>query len=196
MVMNRKLQELKDSLFELHKELRKTSFQKFKRINPFYEDIIDWKERGEFWCVEDKNVTIYNSTTVVGDVNIGENTWIGPFCSLDGNGKLTIGKNCSISAGVQILTHDTVVWALTGGKQLYEYDSVTIGDCCFIGTHAIITKGVTIGSHCIIGAGAVVTKNVSSNSIVVGVPGKIIGKTIINNDDTIAFRYFNKNNNI
>ena len=43
-------------------------------------------------------MTIYDSTTVVGDVKIGENTWIGPFCSIDGGGGLEIGENCDITS--------------------------------------------------------------------------------------------------
>jgi acetyltransferase-like isoleucine patch superfamily enzyme len=188
MDQQKRLLNLKKDLFELHKVLRQSTFEKYGRINPFYEDIIDWKERGEFWCNERKNVTIYNSTSIVGDVNIGHDTWVGPFCSLDGNGKLTIGNFCSISAGVQILTHDTVRWALTGGKHSYEFMPVNIGNCCFIGTHAIITKGVNIGDHCIIGAGAVVTNDVPEYSIVAGVPARVIGKVKIEGT-TVEYMY-------
>ena len=94
---------------------------------------------------------------------------------MDGNGGLKIGKNCSISAGVQILTHDTVKWALSGGKCSYEYDSTSIGDCCFLGSHAVITKGVKIGKHSIVAAGAVVTKCFDDYSVVAGIPAKKIG---------------------
>ena len=37
------------------------TYKKYKRINPFIEDIFDWKERGKFWTKHD-NVTVYNST--------------------------------------------------------------------------------------------------------------------------------------
>ena len=100
--------------------LDKDSIKKYQRINPFLENIFDWKERGKLWS-GNKNVTIYNSTTLVGDVEIGENTWIGPFCSIDGTGGLKIGSNCSISASVHIQTHSTVKWAISGGQESYEY---------------------------------------------------------------------------
>ena len=109
-------------------------------------------------------------------MKIGDNTWIGPFCSLDGTGGLTVGSFCSISAGVQILTHDTTKWALSGGKEPYEYSPVSIGDCCFIGTGAIILRGIKIGSHCLIGASTVVNKDVPDFSLAAGVPANIIGK--------------------
>ena len=105
---------------------------------------------------EDKGITIYNSATLIGDVEIGEHTWIGPFTLLDGGGGLEIGRYCSISTGCQVLTHDTVRWALSGGKTGPERAATKIGDCCFLGSHAIVTRGVTIGNHCLIAAGAVV----------------------------------------
>lgn len=174
-------------LIKLHKTLRGHTISKYNRLNPFAEDLFDWKEKGEYWG--GKNVTVYDSSTISGNVTIGDNTWIGPFCSLDGGGSLSIGENCSISAGVQILTHDTIKWALSGEKADYEYSPVIIGDCCFIGTHAVITKGITIGKCCVIGAGAVVTKDVPDYSIVAGVPAKQIGKVIILPDGNIELNY-------
>ena len=52
--------------------------------------------------------SVYNNVLVIGDVTVGENCWIGPNCLLDGSGGLTIGDHCSISAGVQIYTHNSV----------------------------------------------------------------------------------------
>ena len=187
-ILEENLQELWVNLRELHFSLRKITHSKYKRTNPFIEDLFDWKEKGNFW--NGKDVTVYDSTTIVGDVRIGDHTWIGPFCSLDGSGGLTIGNYCAISAGVQILTHDTVKWALSGGKVGYQYDPVKIGNGCFLGCHAIITKGVNIGDHCLIGAGAVVTKDVPDNSVVAGVPAKIIGTVKIIKDGNVMLEYF------
>ena len=190
MALNERLAALLQDLRTLHLELRREVHAKFKRINPFYEDLFDWKERGEFWVGQGKNVTIYNSTTVVGDVEIGQNTWIGPFCSLDGSGGLVIGENCSVSAGCQIVSHDTVKWAVSRGKHPYEYAPIRIGDCCFIGSHAVITKGVTVGNHCVIGAGAVVTCDVPDYAIVGGVPGRVIGRVNVHDGRMVTFDYF------
>lgn len=181
------LKTLWETLVRLHGRLRDHTRQAYRRINPFYEDLFDWKERGEYWLGKDKNVTIYNSTTIVGDVEIGENTWIGPFCSLDGTGGLRIGNYCSISLGCQILSHDTVKWAVSGGVMKYEYAPTAIGNCCFLGTYAVVLKGVTIGNHCVVGAGAVVTKNVPDMTIVAGVPAQPIGTVRIRSDGEVFF---------
>jgi acetyltransferase-like isoleucine patch superfamily enzyme len=175
---NPKRAELLKGLFELQHALREITFRDYQRVNPFQEDLTDWKERGEFLFGPGKNITLYNSASVAGNVQVGENTWIGPFVELDGTGGLEIGKYCSISAGVNIATHDTVKWALSGGKSGYDYEPVKIGDCCFIGNGTIINKGVSIGNHCLIAAGAVVTKSIPDFSIAAGIPAKIIGKVI------------------
>lgn len=167
--------QLLTTLRSLHGKLRDEIFAKYQRINPFYEDLFDWKERGRYWTGLD-GVTIYNSATLVGDVKIGADTWIGPYCSLDGTAGLRIGSYCSIAVGVQILTHDSVRWCLSGGAEPYEYAPVDIGDRCFVGSHAVILKGVTIGDCCVIGAGAVVTTDVPSHTVVAGVPAKVIGR--------------------
>jgi acetyltransferase-like isoleucine patch superfamily enzyme len=187
--MDEDLIHLHSALKRLHEELRAETKTKFDRINPFPEDLFEWKERGKFWAGVDKDITIYNSATIVGDVSIGKNTWIGPNCSLDGCGGLQIGEYCSISSGVQIVTHDTVKWALSGGKHNKELAPVSIGDCCYIGSHAIVTKGVSIGNNCLIGAGAVVTRDVLSYSIVAGVPGRIIGHVVVKQDGKVELEF-------
>lgn len=173
---------------KLKDELEKEKFEKFKRVNPFAENITNWKEKANKYY-PNKNITLYDSTTLIGDVEIGENTWVGPFTILDGQGGLKIGSNCSISSKVHIMSHDTVKWALSGGKLPYEYAPIEIGNNCFIGTGAFISKGVKIGNQCLIGAGSVVTKDIPDNSIALGVPAKIKGKIENNLKGEISFIY-------
>lgn len=182
-----RLRRLHRDLQALRRELRRASWENHERINPFVEDLTDWKEKGRF--VGGRDVTIYDSTTVVGEVDIGDHTWVGPFCSLDGTGGLTIGSYCSISAGTHVQTHDTVRWALSGGEADYEYDPVEIGDCCFIGVNCVITRGVTIGDRCLVGAGAVVNRDVSAGTIVAGVPARPIGKVAVGEDGEVNLTF-------
>ena len=189
--MDEELQKLWSSLLKLHHWCRNYTKEKYNRMNPFYEDLFDWSERGSCWTQENKDITIYNSATLIGDVKIGNNTWIGPLCLLDGGGGLKVGSYCSISTGCQILTHDSVKWALSGGKMPYEYESIAIGDCCFLGTHTVVTKGVTIGDHCLIAAGTVVTKDVSDFSIVAGVPARVIGRVEVDSQGEVDLIYQN-----
>jgi len=178
---------LKNLFYKLRAETKK----QYNRVNPFFEDIIDWKEKGEF-CSANKNVIIYDSTTIIGNIVIKDHVWVGPFCLLDGGGGLYIGEFTDISTGCQILTHDTIRCALSGGKQPYEYAPVHIGKCCFIGTHTVILKGVTLEDYCLVAANSVVNKSFPSYSIVGGMPATQIGKVVMLEDGRINFEYFEK----
>ena len=139
-------------------KIREYFAKKWRRDLPLDEMVFDRWERARNLGFGSRT-SIYHNSYVYGDVRVGEKTWIGPFTLLDGSGGLSIGSYCSISAGVHIYTHDTVNWALSGGGAEYQYGSVSIGNCCYIGPQAIIAKGVAIGDHCVIGAGAFVNRS-------------------------------------
>lgn len=118
--------------------------------------------------------SVYDSCCILGNVRVGTNTWIGPYTVLDGSGGLMIGSNCSVSAGVQIYSHDSVAWAVSGGTKPYEYASTAIGDHCYIGPNTIIAKGVEIGDGCVVGANSFVNKSYPSGSKIAGSPAKLL----------------------
>ena len=125
--------------------------------------------------------SIYNSAAVFGDVRVGTGTWIGPYVILDGSGGLSIGSTCSISCGVHIYTHDTVSWALSGGKLPYRKIPVLIGNCCYIGSQVVVAAGVTIGDECVVSANSFVKDDVPPRTIVGGTPAVRIGEVIFEN---------------
>jgi len=173
---------------QLYKSLQAQMKQKWDRDLPLEELIFDrWERAKQLGFGE--GTSIYHNSYVYGDVKVGEHTWIGPFTVLDGSGGLEIGSHCSISTGVQIYTHDTVMWALSGGKAEYEKASVKVGNCCYIGPQTVIAKGVAIGDHSVIGACSFVSSDVPSYSIIAGVPGKVIGRVAIDKDGEIKFEY-------
>lgn len=121
--------------------------------------------------------TMYDSVLVIGDVKVGCNTWIGPNVILDGSGGgLEIGDFCSIDAGAQIYTHDTVKWALSGGNEPRECAPTKIGSRVFIGPNSVITKGVTIGDEVAIGAFSFVNRDIPAGAKVFGQPARVVGK--------------------
>ena len=80
---------------------------KFKRTLPLADYIVDRWEKAKVLGFGE-GASIYDSVLVIGDVKVGAKTWIGPFVVLDGSGDLEIGAYCSISAGVQIYSHDSI----------------------------------------------------------------------------------------
>lgn len=183
--------EQKCNLNNLYEQLREEKMEMWKRDLPFDELLFDRWERAKFLGFGN-NTSVYHNCYVFGDVKVGANTWIGPFTILDGTGGLSIGDNCSISAGVHIYSHNTVKWAVSGGKMSYEYSKVTIEDCCFIGPQSIISAGVNIGKHTVIAANSFVNCNIPEFSIVAGNPATIIGKVILDEKGNVEFSYFNK----
>jgi len=166
---------LERGLWELYERLREDKRAAFKRDLPFDELLFDRWERARALGFG-VGVSIYHSALVYGDVTVGPGTWIGPHTLLDGSHGLTIGSTCSISAGVNIYTHDTVQWALSGGVAAADGAPVAIGSCTHIGSHTVIAKGVTIGDHCVIGAGSFVNRDIPPWTIAVGTPCRPIGR--------------------
>jgi acetyltransferase-like isoleucine patch superfamily enzyme len=161
----------------------------YHRVVSFGDLFIDRREKAKFLGFGE-GTTIYDSSLVIGNVKVGKNTWIGPFTILDGSGELEIGDNCSIASGVQIYSHETVFWALSGGRMKYTWAKTTIGDCCYIGPQAIIGKGVKIGNHCFVGANSVVNGDLEDCSIALGSPCRVIGRVKIDDQGNVELILF------
>lgn len=152
--------------------------ERYNRSLPFGDMIVDRWEKAKLLNFGE-GTSIYDNSLVLGEVHVGENTWIGPNTLLDGSGGgLTIGDNCSVSAGVQIYTHDTVRKSLSGGKAAIEKSPTSIGNDCYIGPNTIIAKGVHIGDRVIVGANSLVLKDIPSDCKVFGTPAKVVSDSI------------------
>jgi len=183
--------EFSFNLTSLYKKQRNEIKKKWDRVLPFNELFINRWEKAKFLKGKSGS-SIYDNSFVFGKVSIGKNTWIGPYSILDGSGgKLTIGDYCSISTGVQIYTHNSVNWALTGGKAKYEKKSVKIDNNCYVGPNSIISMGSSIGKCSIIGSLSFVNSKIPPYSIAFGSPAKIVGKVIVKGSK-VKFEYFKK----
>ena len=164
------LTELKSLLAQQQSQVQ----QKWNRSLPFGDYIANrWGKAQALGFGEGSS--LYDSAVVLGDVKVGQNTWIGPFTLLDGSGNLEIGDHCSISAGVQIYTHDTVHWATSGGQTQPKRAPVRIGNHCYIGPNVIISKGVTLGDGCVIGANSLVNQDIPAGKKAWGTPARCQG---------------------
>jgi acetyltransferase-like isoleucine patch superfamily enzyme len=171
-------------LLRLIRILYRHKKSQFNRAVSFGDLFIDRTEKAKFLGFGE-GTTIYDSSLVIGDVKVGKNTWIGPFTILDGSAGLEVGDNCSIASGVQIYSHETIDWALSGGKMAYTQAKTIIGHCCYIGPNTVISMGVRIGNHCLIGANSVVNTDLEDYSIAAGSPCKVIGRVKISDNGDI-----------
>lgn len=173
-----------------YRKSRKKMKVEWNRVLPFSEYVVDRWEKAQFLSFGEKT-SIYDSSIVMGDVRVGNNTWIGPYTMLDGSGgRLEIGNHCDISTGVQIYTHDTVKECVSGGAYPKETASVSIGDNCYIAPSSIISKGVVLGKSCIVCAQSFVNKSFGDYSIVAGIPAKKIGEVVISELGDVKMKYY------
>jgi acetyltransferase-like isoleucine patch superfamily enzyme len=168
------IEELLERLRVFWRERRADVDARWRRTLPFGDYVVDRWEKARLLGFAE-GASIYDSALVIGEVSVGERTWIGPGTVLDGSGGLSIGSYCSISAGVQIYTHDTVDWSVSGGEAPIVRIPTRIGDRCYIGPNTIVGKGVAIGDGCVVGAGSVVLTDLPAGSRAAGAPCRIIG---------------------
>lgn len=132
---------------------------------------------GVEYCMNDgccKIVVCENAHLSIGDNSGISNT------SIHCHEKIEIGSFVNIGAGTQIFDTNfhSVNWEERMDRSLdiksAKTAPVKIGNCVFIGTRCIITKGVTIGDCAIIAAGSVVVKDVPAGELWGGNPAKFI----------------------
>lgn len=123
----------------------------------------------------------------VGGLTLGDDVYIGKFCSIQVNGR--IGNGVLIANNVGIVgrrDHDMRAVGIPirlapwiGDQPALASDpknSVDIGDDVWIGYGSVILSGLTIGRGAIIAAGAVVSNDVAPYDIASGNPARTVGR--------------------
>jgi acetyltransferase-like isoleucine patch superfamily enzyme len=165
--------DLLEQLRHLQRNLQASKLEKFNRRVSFGDLITDrWENAREYGFGEGSSC--YDNVLVLGNVTVGEHTWVGPNVILDGSGGLQIGNHCSISSGVQIYSHDTVRRSVSLGQDPIDFSPTIIGHGVYIGPNTIVGRGVSIGDSAVIGAMSFVNRDVPAGMRVWGCPARII----------------------
>ena len=109
-------------------------------------------------------------------IKIGQDSLIGEYNVLRGQGGITIGDRVYTAPLVQILAvnHNFDDPARPMVEQGITAQGVVIEDDVWIGAGAVITDGVRVGRGAVVAAGAVVTSDVPPRAVVGGVPARVL----------------------
>jgi len=162
-------------IMQLMTALRQRMKAKHNRHVPSGDLLYDrWQLAKDYRFGEETSV--YDQCSILGNVKVGKDCWIGPFTVLDGyHAPLVIGDHTSIGAGSQIYTHNTIARRLSGRAVPLFSKPTTIGNCCFIAPMGIIAPGTEIGDHCFVAAGSYVEGKFAPYSYIAGNPAKQVG---------------------
>lgn len=108
---------------------------------------------------------VHESASIIGDVMIGANCYIGPFASIRADfGRIIIGAGSNVQDGV-------VIHAFPGADTVLEPNShighaavlhgCHIGSYALVGIKSVVLDGAQVGEHALVGAGSLVTAGMS-----------------------------------
>lgn len=111
-------------------------------------------------------------------VRIGDGTMFGPNTLLVSTTAVTMGRNCGVSWGSQILDDD-FHWMRKGSRVGPRSEAVIIGEHVGIAHSVRILKGVVLADGCIVAAGSVVTRRFEEpNCLIAGNPARVVASDV------------------
>lgn len=123
---------------------------------------------------------IHPQASVIGNVIIGENVYIGPSAVIRGDwGQIIIEDGCNVQENCTIHMFPGTTVTLKKGAHIGHGAIIhggTIGENCLIGMNSVIMDDVIMETECIIGALSFVPAkmHLPKRSLAVGNPAKII----------------------
>lgn len=123
---------------------------------------------------------IHPQASVIGDVIIGENCYIGPHCTIRGDfGRIIIEDGCNVQESCTVHMFPGTTVYLRKNSHIGHGAIIhggEIGENCLVGMNAVVMDNTVIGKESVIGALCFVPAKmeVPERSLVVGNPGKII----------------------
>jgi len=127
---------------------------------------------------------VYNFRDLPGSgITIGQDSLVGEYSVIRGQGGVRIGDRVYTSPFTQILAVNHIFNDPTRPfvDQGITAVGIVIEDDVWLGAGAIVTDGVCVGKGAVVAAGAVVTKDVAPYTVVAGVPAHPI-RDILKNE--------------
>jgi len=109
-------------------------------------------------------------------IKIGENSLIGEYSVIRGQGGVSIGNRVYTSPMTQLIAVNHVFDDPNRPftEQGITAQGIVIEDDVWLGSNVVVTDGVRIGKGSVVAAGAVVTQDVPPHTVVAGVPARIV----------------------
>ena len=117
-----------------------------------------------------------------GEIFIGNNCRING-ASIHAEASVSIGSNCVIASGVNIMDSDS--HEVYSSNRTIGRDTpcpIIIGNNVWIGLNAIILKGAQVGDNSVIAAGSIVKGVFPNNSLIAGNPAVVIKQIDLKNN--------------
>ncbi len=134
---------------------------------------------------------IHPQASVIGNVLIGENVYVGPSAVIRGDwGQIIIEDGCNVQENCTIHMFPGTTVTLKKGAHIGHGAIIhggTIGENCLIGMNSVVMDGVNMEAECIIGALSFVPAkmHLPKRSLAVGNPAKIVKEV---SDEMIAWK--------
>jgi maltose O-acetyltransferase len=106
-------------------------------------------------------------------ITIGARTFVNFNCTMLDGAKISVGDECLLASGVQLITATHPVDPVARRGALEQALPVTIADGVWLGAAALVCPGVSIGENTVVGAGAVVTRDLPENVVAHGNPARV-----------------------
>ena len=130
--------------------------------------------------VIDESAFVHPSASVIGNVVIGRNVYIGPGASLRGDfGKIEVEDGCNVQDNCILHMFPGKVMTLKQDAHIGHgaiIHGANIGRNCLVGMNAVLMDDVELGDECIVGALAFVKAGmiVPKRKLIVGNPAHIL----------------------
>ena len=141
--------------------------------------------------VKTKQLNIADNINLAqGELYIGDNVHIAPFCIIQAHGGVFIGNNSGLSSGVKIYSFsnvptnpydpsDQVLFTTMCHRSAYLVGSVVLDDNVGIALNSIILPGVHIEKDSFVAPMSLVINSFEKNSYITGYPAKRIKNRFI-----------------